>query len=629
MQVYSSFDPQKQKNYYRQPFYKTKGFLVMFLIGLGLVLFIIWSLKTPVPQEAADLANDNAAEQTFAQITKLDGAIQVKKTDAFEAAEINDFFEPGAEVKTGPDSRAVITFPDGSLIRLEAETAVKFTQFNQSDIKIEMLSGRAFHRVSETSPAIYQVYNQRIELTALGTAFDTVIGTTITLSVIEGKVKTKIYDSNERENISNMRTVEEGQVAVFDIAAETDKSITTELKDLAYFLDDAWIVWNKEQDESLNFYLGIFAANVKLVIIEPAEAEFETEEEKLTIKGKTDSAAEIFIDGAEVDNKDGDFEHQYTLKEDKNVIEITVKKDKKINKKTLTVTYKKGQEPIAIEVTEETDKSAKIKFIVKTGLEYSTIKLLRSENDNPDLANSEIKTLNNADNYTTSDLKAGIYYFKACLVENNQCTEWSNVAKIELSNPEAATINLTGTKSDKTISLNWSLNQADNLIFNDFRVILVGQPDPTWPTERYHTVSKVTNSDSWPNLAPGSYYARICVFNDNQCQIYSNTLSFTIDAPVEPVVNNSGSVFLSGEVQTGKAMLSWKPVDLTAGYGYRVMMSFSPNVEYPKDIAYDSTGTGYTWTGLNSGDNYYFRVCVKSQTGNCQIYSNEIMLIIP
>src|SRR3989339_292560 len=103
MQVYSSFDPQKQKNYYRQPFYKTKGFLVMFLIGLGLVLFIIWSLKTPVPQEAADLANDNAAEQTFAQITKLDGAIQVKKTDAFEAAEINDFFEPGAEVKTGPD----------------------------------------------------------------------------------------------------------------------------------------------------------------------------------------------------------------------------------------------------------------------------------------------------------------------------------------------------------------------------------------------------------------------------------------------------------------------------------------------------------------------------------------------
>jgi len=600
----------------------------MSIIGLLLIIFIVWSIKTPVPNETVDLTADEVATSSFAQLTEVKGEVQLKKDGEWTDANRNDFFEPGVEVKTGADSRAVLNFPDGSIVRLAEKTWLFFEQFNQSDIKIKLIEGRAFHRVNEASPAIYQVYSKRVELTALGTAFDTQIDGTLKLAVTEGKVKAKIFETESQENIVNMRTIDEGYVANIDPDAETDLSIDSTEKQVDYFWDDDWIVWNKEQDEKMNMYLGVFAANIKLVITSPEKTEFETDEQELIISGKTDSEAEVFIDGTEVKNNDGSFEHKYVLQEGENKIEINVKKDKKINKKLLTVKYTKAADPIAISAKIEDTNKVVVNFTLGENSEYSTIKLLRSDDGDPNLNNSDVKTLDKDNPYTSSPLDDGVYYFKACLFSDNQCQEWSNIEKVEIKKQSESTITLLGSTNNKNITVNWTLAASDNFEFDDYRIILSEQANPTWPASRYHAVNKVVTTDEWPNLEAGIYYIRVCAYFNGDCKPYSNVLNYTIGSDDPVAETPTGSISLTGTAETARARLSWSAANLTADNGYRILMSFTPTPQYPQDLAFETTDTSYTWSELNTGDDYYFRICAKKSDNTCGTYSNIINLLI-
>jgi FecR-like protein len=91
-----------------------------------------------------------------------------------------------------------------------------------------------------------------------------------------------------------------------------------------------------------------------------------------------------------------------------------------------------------------------------------------------------------------------------------------------------------------------------------------------------------------------------------------------------------GSLSLHAEAGDGKATLNWD-LDGEAPYGYKLCMSESQaNPTYPvksgdKMQYFSSSGTkSYTWTGLDGGKTYHFRVGAYNGSGGVVYYSGNV-----
>lgn len=624
MQKYMRSNYSQGRNYYKKPFYKTlKFYFFLILIG-AIVFFVFWSIKKTdqVDNSQQKFTDQEMVPSMTAKVKYSEGLVELKtEEDGWQEVAENYQVQAGDIVRTNEDSKTTIELPDESLVRLAANSEIKFEQLGMADINIQQLSGNSFHRVHSKSTAIYRVKNNNTELTSLGTAFNVYSTANLTkLTVTEGKVKIKIYD--DQENIINMRTIDTGSQATINPDLETEKMIAVDDVDASDLLANDWYAWNLEEDREGEFYLGLFEKAIKLSLSQPEKDPYETDEDKLTIKGETDPEADIFVAGKELDNNNGSFETEIALQPGENEIEITVKKGKNTNKKTLNIISTKQNETIKL-TQSTTDNNVSLSWEIENIENFKEFKILQSQEANPTYPDSLFHTASAetfSDNW--NNLANSTYYFRVCALDNeNKCLIYSNTLTITIGDQEetpTGTLSLSLDKSNNNINLSWTVSN-DTEVNEGFKTIISQSENPTYPGNSYHSLNVNQRDDTWRRLSAGTYHFRVCVTKNGQCILYSNNVSTSITE------TDLGSISLSGSNEAGKINLSWTIDNIDTPKGLRVMMSETPSIAYPGQSHHLVIGSGQTtdsWE-LDTGKTYYFSVC-QNMGSDCGTYSNEI-----
>jgi hypothetical protein len=628
MKVYSGNSYRKNRSYYKKPFHKTRGFYFLIIIVLAIMAFVYFSIRNTENNQNTNpkFTDQDTLPITMAKVTDISGDLEVKVPEQdWEKVSNNFQVEQGSQVRTTAGSRAIIELPDKSLVRLDENTEIKIEQMGMADIIIEQVLGTAYHRVNDESTAIYRVKNGNVEITALGTAFNVLTTSNLTyLTVIESRTKVKIYQD---DSIVNMRTIDAGTKALINPSKDLEDMIETETVSTSDLLEKDWYSWNLEKDREHEFYLGLFEEAVKLVITEPSESDLTTDEEKITIKGATDPDAEIFMSGKEIDNNNGSFETEYLLGSGENEIEITVKVGKNQNKKTITVNSTKQKEVITLSGTSD-GSTVDLSWTTENLDEYKELKVLKSNAESPTYPNSPYHTLDNDDTKDMwANLEDGTYHFRVCaFTKEDKCEFYSNdfSATIGESDTVSGEIQLNTKIEADNVNLTWTISNDLNPD-DGFKTIISQTANPVYPGNSYHSLTSNSRNDTWKKLEPGTYHFRICLLQSGSCVKYSNDKTATVTE-----ASSAGNISLSGSAVGNRVNLSWINDGTEINKGFKSIMNTNPGAKLPGEdhhLITSSSATTDSWTNLEQGTTYYFRVC-QNLGSTCGVYSNEISVAI-
>lgn len=641
MRVYSSFDQLKNKEYYKKR--KSKKVYIILFIAVAIASFVFWSiLRKPSqikPNESINLATDEIDITPTAMKITVDyikGELKKQTESEWTILNENDQFDVGVNVKTSDNSRSILKISDGTLMRLDQNTEIKVIKANKTDIEVEQLSGQVYHRINSQSSAIYKVKNNRVEITALGTAFNLKIdGQKLILNLIEGRAKIKIFAADNPENLINMRTIDEGETAIIDLTKEPNKIIDSQKQEIFDLLGDPWFIWNKDQDILNNFYLGVLGTELKLEITSPnnIETEIEVTENPVKISGITAPKAKIYINGKEIINNNGQFEKEIELTAGKNTIEVSAQLDNKKNKKIILIDYKSTQNgSIIILDGKVVDGSVKLYWTLKNTDGGDGIRVVKSTTEKPTYPQNDFhKIAPSITSDTWENLTPNTYHFRVCVLKNQTCIIYSNDLILTIDKPSTelssqAAITLSGKEQNKEIILTWEISNITE--FQGFKVIIGTNANPTYPENSSHDLTPSARSDTWKALKAGTYHFRVCAYLNDKCVLYSNNISLTINEDI--LSNEPGQIILNGTAGTSSVNLSWSTKNLIAPKGYYILMSESPYPVFPGaefKLASSALDNSAIWDKLEAGKTYHFRVC-ENLGGSCGVYSNNLTIVV-
>lgn len=146
--------------------------------------------------------------------------------------------QEGDMVRTGAQSRAVLTLDDGSAVRLDADTSITIASLVADDIKISQTTGALYSRVVP-SDRKYTVKVESDTYEALGTAF----ATTNTL----GESGVQVYQSSVKAS-GAAEAVAEGRQYY---KLHSDAALAGKVTDINIdgLINNAFINWNLDEDE--------------------------------------------------------------------------------------------------------------------------------------------------------------------------------------------------------------------------------------------------------------------------------------------------------------------------------------------------------------------------------------------
>lgn len=623
MNSYYGHRPYSERNYYKKPFRKTRGFYILLILLAAIVSFVYFSIRRSEDAVKQDQKFTDQVEipLTAAKVIFLTGKLE-SRTENQSWQEIGQDYQiqSADSIRSGYGAKAVIELPDKSLVRISENAEIKLVQMGMADIVIEQINGNVFHRVNTNSTAIYRVKNNNTELTALGTGFNVLTSSELTyLTVTDSKVKVKIYQAG---NIVNMRTVNSGEKATINPALDVNQTIKAETVSGADLLTQEWYSWNLEEDRQADFSLGIFEQSIKLVVTDPKESKVATDQDKITIKGEADASAEIFMSGKELQNDNGKFQTDFLLSPGENKIEITVKKGKNINQKTIVVESTKKAEQIILTGKSDNNKVA-LNWETKNLSDFKEFKVLQGNAENPTYPNAPFHTIAktlNSDEWNNLDKTK--YYFRVCaLTSNAKCATYSNNLEINVAATPTAQgeITLSAAVKTDTVELKWTLSKELNPV-EGFKTIISQNKNPAYPGSSYHSFTSNERSDSWKKLTPGTYYFRVCLLKNNTCEKYSDNAKVAVSE-----ISNS-SITLTGAKGDGLINLYWETDSVPITKGYKIIFSDEPNVTFPglgHHLNTSNDAGSDVWDNLQSGKTYYFRVC-QNLGSSCGVYSNEV-----
>jgi hypothetical protein len=174
------------------------------------------------------------------------------------------------------------------------------------------------------------------------------------------------------------------------------------------------------------------------------------------------------------------------------------------------------------------------------------------------------------------------------------------------------------------------------------------QTPPTYPENTYASVYSSTARAGVISYSPDRiYYVRVCRFQVNTCDIYSDLGIFAFAPPTKTprptrtpsklIVNGTEVVYDSSLVITqikggenGKAYFEWKDGSSTAK-GYKIVYSVTSAVPaYPSDpfFSISDAKARSAFVDGNSGTKYYYRICRFNGTA-CTSYSAPYTFTFP
>ena len=251
------------------------GIAVILLAAAAIVAGLLFFNKKPQQTEVI-VENKNIQEEVKqdkgyrAQLDYAEGQVEkrLSSENGWIAAERGDVFMNGVEVRTLVNSKAVLTFEDGSIARLDQNTQVKIVT-EENSIKLEMPSGIIFNKVSKKASRQYIVDSGSYSMKALGTTFSVLNekGNAPELLVLESQVEVK----KSGENLGETATAGE-KIAIANDKIEKKKIEKTDL-------EKEFVAWSIKEDK----------IDFKLEEEKKKETSMETKEEtgaKIILSGK-------------------------------------------------------------------------------------------------------------------------------------------------------------------------------------------------------------------------------------------------------------------------------------------------------------------------------------------------------
>jgi hypothetical protein len=369
-----------------------------------------------------------------AVLTYKEGVVEVKnELGEWSNAPMDAEFSSGMGVRTtGAASRAIVLLDDGSVVRLDANTEVTFESLTQSKVIIAQESGYLYNRVVKAESRTYIVSSESAQYQSVGTAFRTI--------ATGDEEAVEVYQSSIKETSTNL-TAAEGEKLIIKDANEPGKNETKEKIDIERVKEDAFIKWNREQDQkdpNFKSSLGFLSDfdGPKIDISEPAvgssiEVPADQVRGSISVKGKTEAGATLTVQskslsGSSPQNvtvqQDGSFETGSLEVPVGTAILEFIATDKKGNKTTQSASYTVKRKTVTQEqgIVLTIDSSAESKIKLSWGLvgiaTPDGVKLVVSKDAEPTFPedSKEYVESGSSRELKKSDYTDGTYYFRVC-----------------------------------------------------------------------------------------------------------------------------------------------------------------------------------------------------------------------
>ncbi len=556
------------------------------------------------------------AYQQGSVVVRIDGS-------DWQVVETDTILHSGDQISTGDDSKAIIEFENGDVLRLGYTTEVTLTELGTKQVVITQTSGATYNRVAKAPDRTYTISNDDVLITALGTAFDVVDSEEeVAVGVIESTVA---VDANAKET----KTVEQGSKATVD--KEESKIAVSELKDEE--LTNDWYTWNKEEDSKRYTDLGVLGAYAgpDLTVTEPTDGQTVTTATMLVSGTVGADATGLTIQDQAVDITNGTFSHELTLAAGKNTIRV-VATDADGNRtvKELVVKFETPatETPLKLDGATTAD-GVVLEWNRSTASTFDQYKVLRSvNNDLPSYPGGDVIAAlrSGEERYTdTSGSAEGTYYYRVCEVMTDGQSFCSNVLHMrgkQATEPEPEPeedrvgIFLSGSAADNGITLKWTV---ENITVTDgYKVVRSIEENPTYPEDTSERLSESSaRSYTWQVTDGKTYHFRVCQYVEGSCTVYSNDVAIVAPSPSENV-----TITMSAKAESTGVGLWWTDVSDIANFKYYKVVRSEHDADpvYPEDgyIAVKDEGAlSHRDFSAHKGTAYYYRICAVGNSIYC------------
>lgn len=563
------------------------------------------------------------AYQQGAVVVRLDGS-------DWQEVETDTVVHTGDQIATGNDSKAIIEFENGDVLRLGYTTEVTLTELGTKQVVITQISGATYNRVAKAQGRTYAVSNDDVLITALGTAFDVIDAEEVVeVGVIESSV---VVDANVNET----ETVNQGSKATVDKAGST---IAVSEIDTDQLTND-WYTWNKEEDSKRYSNLGVLGAYAGPALTISSPGEQTTTSSPIIVAGTvSDDAVSLTVRGVAVEIVDGRFSHEVAVEPGKNSITVVaVDADGNRTVKEVVVRFETpaSETPLTL-WGETTADGVALEWNRSTASLFDQYKILRSVNNDlpaypgPDVI-AALRT--GEERYTdTSASAAGTYYYRVCEIMTDGQSFCSNVihmrgkqvvgpASDSESGADRVGLFLRVQTGSDGIKLTWTVEGMETP--HGVKVLRGTTANPEFPPrdgdEAHYIESADIRTYTWSATDGKTYHFRVCQYTDEgTCSIFSNNVTATAPAPDDAAIGLSMSV----KAESTGVGIWWSDVaaQVNGFKHYKVVRSkTNADLRYPDDGSIAARGAdvlSYRDYSAQKGVAYYYRVCAVGDAVYC------------
>lgn len=402
---------------------------------------------------------ENVMEKKYrGQLEYVEGSVEIRKNlnAGWFSVDQNHIVDNGNELRTLANSRAIVTFEDGSSMRLSENSHISFSNDN-GDILTEMRQGSIYSIVKKMNNRLYQVKTSQYLVTALGTEFQVTEGDEgVDVMVVESAVDIAHKDGEK------IAKVEEGSKAF----VKEKKVEKKEIKESD--LEDDFVKWNRKKEKGNKKNKEKNKEDNK-----EKEKDIEKKDGKITLSGKkSSSGVRLHWDVSGLSVKHGfkvvksreknpvypGDSAQYLSDPNTRDFKWKIDTGKKYYFRICTYNGNGGcshysnnvhidtpsghkdkgdDDGYATRVTlsaDEDDDDVKLKWDISGGKAPKGFKIVKSKQKNPAYPGDDYKYISDKDErkYKWKGFKKDkTYYFRVCVYKGGKCGTYSNNVKVE------------------------------------------------------------------------------------------------------------------------------------------------------------------------------------------------------
>lgn len=435
---------------------KLAGSLALVLIIVGLLTVVLSSGKNS-SQNGNDDSPSEIAEHvplTNASITLRQGTLEIKTENGeWEDAPEGTTMKESSGLRTvGATSRAVVTFEDGSELRLDANSEIEIASLSSQRIEVKQIAGYSYHRLLPAEGRNYIVFSNDAHYESLGTAFK------VAASGDEQAVE--VYHSSVHETTTNKKP-NEGEKLTVNNRSTPSKNGTIEKLDIELIKQDQFTMWNLGLDKASDKFkndLGFLRDTEapELSVNTPADGETvlldpDADEGTTTFSGTTERGAKLTVQSKSLANSpavevavgdDGSFTTPVMSAPLGNSVFEFVARDRTGNKTTLNVrmNFQRKSSPVSGGLTLQASLNGS-----KVQLSWSAgglalpdgVQLVYGKSPIPSYGSASAVNIKNSNshniavNQLDSDER---YYFRVCVydADNDTCSSYSSQRSVDI-----------------------------------------------------------------------------------------------------------------------------------------------------------------------------------------------------